>query len=761
MAAEFSVVGKSVTRIDARPKVTGEAKFAVDMQLPKMLHMKLLRSPHPSARIKNIDMSKAESLKGVAAVVTHLEFNGKKLGFGGTPGVVYDDRMRYVGEAVVAVAAENADIAEAAANLVKVDYEVLPAVFDIEEAMKPEAIKVHPGGNLSTGTGPKTSGYSFHWEKGDVEQGFKDADKIVERKMKTHSQYHAPHEGLSCIMSWEAAADKLTAWVSSQGPFEVRQSLAALLKLPLTKTRVISPYVGGAHGNKGGASAVFKEWQMAALLSRKTGRPVKYEQTREECVTTTIRRGSAVFHWKVGAKQDGTITAIEVSALREAGAYGSSTMALSRAVVDYVVSANFRCPNIREDGNSVFTNTCSTGAYRGFGYFEGNASFAPVIDELTESLGMDPVDFHLKNIFKAGEPVGSTQQPLSSSALDLGIQACAEKISWKEKRHKPGTKTMPNGKKHGIGLGMCVGMAYKPNEIVSSVVKIEADGKARVFIGATELGQGQSTGQVQMAAEALGMPFEDVSITFSDTENTPYAQSQTASSSTVCCGWPTVLAAQDAKRRLLQAAAAKMKKTVDELDTKDGLVFVKEDPGTSMTFADAMKGKVTTIIGHGTWFNNGTTDPAFRQPEACMCEVEVDTETGIVDITNLVVAVDCGRVISPKRVECQFQNILSGGRGYVLAEEPVWSAKTGRILNPSWLDYKLSTTLDTGPGIMQSVIIVDTFDPYGPLGAKGAGEAGIAPSAGALLNAIYNAIAVRPDRIPVTPDVILRALAKV
>ena len=760
MAAEFSVVGKSVTRIDARPKVTGEAKFTVDMQLPKMLHMKLLRSPHPSARIKNIDTSKAESLKGVAAIVTHLEFKGRRQGCEGTPGVVYDDRMRYVGEAVVAVAAENTGIAEAAANLVKVDYEILPAVFDIEEAMKPGATKVHPGGNIATVTGPKVVGPSFHWEKGDVEQGFKDADKIVEGKMRTHSQYHAPHEGLSCVMSWEAAAGKLTAWVSSQDPFDVRQSLADLLNLPLTNTRVICPCVGGAHGIKG-ASAIFKEWQMAALLSKKAGRPVKYEQTREECVTTTVRRGAAVFNWKVGAKQDGTLTAIQVSAAREAGAYGSSTMYLARAVVDYLVTGNFRCPNISEESNCVFINAGNTGAYRGFGYFEGNASFAPVIDELTENLGIDTVDFYLKNIFKAGDLVGSTQQLLTSSALDQCIQACAEKISWKEKWHKPGTKTMPNGKKHGIGLGICVGMAFRPVNKISSIVKIESDGKARVFVGATELGQGQSTGQAQMAAEALGMPFEDVSITFADTENTPWSQPQTASSSTVCCGWPTVLAAQDAKEQLLQAAATTMNKTVDELDTRDGLVFVKADPETSITFANAMKGRVNTIIGHGTWSNNGTTDPAFRQPNACMCEVEVDTETGLVDITNLVVAVDCGRVISPQRVECQFQSILSGGRGYVLAEEPIWDRETGRILNPSWLDYKLSTTLDTGPGIMQPVIIADSFDPYGPFGAKGAGEAGIAPSAGALLNAIYNAIAVRPDRTPVTPDVILRALGKV
>ena len=219
MAAEFSVVGKSVTRIDARPKVTGEAKFTIDMELPRMLCMQVLRSPYPSARIKNIDTSKAELLTGVAAIVTHLEFNGKIQGTGGTPGVVYDDKMRYVGEAVVAVAAENLDIAEEATNLIKVDYEVLPAIFDIEEAMRPDAIKVHPGGNIATSAGPKTVGPSFHWQKGDVEQGFKDSYKIVERKVRTHSQYHAPHEGMSCIMNWEPAAGKLTAWVSSQDPF--------------------------------------------------------------------------------------------------------------------------------------------------------------------------------------------------------------------------------------------------------------------------------------------------------------------------------------------------------------------------------------------------------------------------------------------------------------------------------------------------------------------------------------------------------------
>lgn len=779
MAEKTSIVGNkdiTVRKAEARQKVTGEAKYTLDIDLPRMLYMKVLRSPHAHATIKNFDASKAEALPDVVSIVSYKDMIGKMQGSGPTPGIVYDAKMRYVGDAVAAVAAESEDIAEEALGLIEVEYEKHKPLLDHDVAMNETKNRLYPGGNIMGFGAPMTKGPSWQYHRGDVEKGFQEADVIAERIVKTHGQYQAPLEGHCCVANWDQADGKLTMWISTQTIFRQRDSFRLIMGLPNNKVRIIAPYLGGSHGGKG---ETLKEYFFAAMLSKKTWRPVKYVQTHEEEVATTAIRGGATFHFKVGAKMDGTLTAIDVKCVRDTGGYGTLAIPLSIAVVDYVANVNFKCPNISEQSWGVFTNKLSSGGYRGFGYFEGNLGLGPVIDELIEKLGMDPVEFHLKNVPEAGDLVGYEQSPLTSFGLKECITKCADAIGWKQKLHKPGEYTLPDGRKHGIGLGIVVGCAVLGKWGHSTVeVKVEWDGTVTVLTGVCELGMGQTTGLCQMAAEALGARFEDVTVSFSDTETTPFTVPQASSCSTVNTGMPCKLAAEDARRQMLEIGAKVMGYdrpnpipilppikaiapgvTVDELDTKDGRIFLKKKPEIGMAFGEVLEEK-RTVLGHSTW---GTLRSInwFKQPDACICEVAVDTETGGVEILKSVVAVDCGRAISPTRVQAQFESVLSGGSGFVLSEEPIWDPATGTILNPNWTDYKIPTTMDSGPGMLDPIILVEPYDPYGPFGAKGAGEAGICPMASALPTAIHNAIGVRFSKTPITPDKILEALGKV
>jgi xanthine dehydrogenase molybdenum-binding subunit len=702
---------------------------------------------------------------------------GKLLGHRATPGTFCDTKVRFYGEAIAAVAAETEEIAETALELIEITYKVHKPILDQNDALKRGAEKIYPGGNVMTVIAPSKRGPSWQFHKGDVRKGFSEADIIVEKTVKTHGQYQAPLESHSCVSYWEPAEEKLTMWISTQTPFRQRESLYLVLGLPNNKVRIISPYIGGSHGGKG---ETLKEYFFAAMLTMRIGRPVKYLQSRNEETTTTCIRGGATFKWKVGAKKDGSLTALQVDCARDVGGYGTLAVALMVAVTDYAVTVNFKCPNISERVWNVFTNRLSTGGYRGFGYFECNVALGPVIDELIEKLGMDPVEWHLKNVPDAGYLVGYEQAPLTSTGLKECITKCADTIDWKKKWHKPGTKTLPDGRKHGIGMGIVVGSAMLDKNGISTVeVRIEWDGTVTVITGCTELGMGQTTALCQIAAEVLGVRFEDVYIKFSDTENTPYTVPQAASCSTIVTGMPCKMAAEDTRRQILELAAKMLGKgydnvipilppipplapgvTVDELDIENKRVFVKADPKKGITFRELLDPWQRTIIGRASW-NVKRKDLWFKQPDACCIEVAVDTETGDVEILRSVVAVDCGRAISPQRVQSQFEVVLSGGKGFVLSEEPVWDQASGRILNPTWLDYKLPTTMDTGPAMLDPIIIVEPIDPYGPFGAKGSGEAGICPMASALPAAIYNAIGVRMEKSPLTPENILKILGKV
>lgn len=758
MAEELKVVGKNLPRKDAVKKATGAAQFTGDIKLPGILYGKCLRSPHPHARIISIDTSKAEALPGVKAVVTYKDVSPKNVFRQFKDRISFDiyileDRVRYIGDEVAAVAAVSEEIAEEALNLIEVKYEALPAVFSVEEALKPDAPKIHPEGNLV----PMAPGrpYTYSRQVGDIEKGFAEADLILERTYTTHMQSHCPMETRTCIADWDSS-DKVTLWDSTQKPFEINVELANALGLPLSKVRVITLYVGGAFGSK---ETLLKAHGIASLLSKKSGRPVKIEFSREEQAVSGTRRHSWTFYLKIGAKKDGALTAYYNKAFLNAGPY--ILLGLMVALNQASLTPKFSCPNRKYDGYVAYTNCPPASAFRGFGYLEGDFAICSLMDELCGKLGIDPLDFYLKNHLRSMEPYGMYNAPRCLAFGDV-IQRSAERIGWKEKWHKPGERILPDGKKHGMGMGISGGNAALLQS--TAVVVVDDRGSITLLSGAVEQGQGAHSEMSQIVAEALGVPYEDVEIISGDTAVTPYDSGQDASRTTLTHGNAVKMAAEDAKQQLLAHAAQMLKVSPQDLECKDGLIFLKNDPEKRMPIADVVKQLMVEyppavmprkgIIGKGSYFIPGYPPPAGNAV-ANMAEVEIDTITGQIELSRFISAVDCGKAISPKGIEGQYESVLSAGAGFALKEELLLEPGTGRVLNPSFVDYSIPTALDHRN--MDPVIIVESMEKLGPYGAKGIGECALSAASPAISNAIYNAIGVRIT-LPATPDKVLKAL---
>lgn len=749
----FQVIGQNVERIDARAKATGEAKFTVDLTAPGMVYAKYLRCPHAHARILSVETSEAEQMQGVAAAVTHLELAGKRL-----HNDVYDDHIRYLGEAVAGVAAVDEETAEEALEKIKVEYELLPEVLDIDAALEEEAVPIWKGGNVCTwrGARPASEGSSLTWEKGETEKALEEADVVASCEVDTHAQFHGCLEPHACLASWDPGMRVMTMNISSQGIFDDQENIAEALGLNLDQVQVRSGFVGGGFGSK--AHNTCKEYLYSALLSQKCGKPVSYIPTRSEEAITAMRH-PARFSYKIGAKADGTVTAVYMKALRSGGAHTSLQMNFLLGSTEYVAPTYLRSPNVKYEGWSTYTTMPLCAAFRGFGYFEGGMGFAQAVDMAAEKLGMDPLDFLLKNVPVKGDPVSTDQGPLTTAGIRETIQACAEAIEWKKKWHRPGERKLSDGRMHGIAIAHAMGRATLPDFVTSgnAMIQIKKDGSARVFAGISDIGQGQATALKQIAAEALGIPFDRISVTWGDT-TTPHTGDQVASSTTMMTGNAVLLAAEDAKKKLLEAAAKAMKETAENLEVRDGEIRVKDEPEKKMTVSEAVQlPGVKVITGTGKWsITDEQASP--RSVVVCIAEVAVDTETGKVEVTDMVQGTDCGRAISKARIEGQMDGVLSGGLGYILTEE--WAmdkGEHGRILNLNLYDYKMPTTLDTR-GILRPNIIMEYPDETGPFGARGMGEATLSASAPAVLNAVYNAVGIRFQETPLTPDKVLRAI---
>jgi 4-hydroxybenzoyl-CoA reductase subunit alpha len=748
--SKYSVIGTRVHRVDGPEKVTGSAKYTFDMVLPNMLYGRILRSPHPHAKILNIDTSQAEKLMGVKAVVTGKDTLGHKQGIWRRFPELCDEeilcrtKVRYIGDPVAAVAAVDEDTAEEALDLIEVEYEPLPAVFDPLEAIKEDAPQIHEGVELNINV-------TRHIEWGDVDEAFRHCDYIREDQFKCSSQAHLCME-THCAVASYGYDGKLTVWTSTQSSYYIQALLAGMLGLREGDVRVIKPPTGGGFGSKFELdSAQF----CASVLSMKLCRPVKIVLTREEEFTATKRRTPMYYYLKLGAKKDGTLLAKEVRVITEGGAYtGMGATALY--LTGFFSSFPYKYPNYRYDGYRVYTNTAPTSAMRGFGAPQSTFVGESQLDMLAEDLGIDPVEIRRKNGMTPNYEV-----PGQAYIQSCGLHQCLDKI---EEHIKERGKLPPN---HGIGIaayGFMSGGIFNwfdtPYAFSAALVRINIDGKVDLFTGACDIGQGSDTTLSMICAEELGIHLEDVRIHAGDTGICPVDLGAWGSRETLMNGNAVKMAAADAKRQLLEFAAAKLgANIVYDLDIKDRWVHLVDRPKRGVSYFDIVKeairgrdGEVIIGQGHYTPHRKGMISPAYSFGVQA-AEVEVDTETGKVKLINVTTAHESGTVINPVGIEGQLEGAIMMAGGYGFCEDQPMDG--GKILNPSIGDYKLIRSLDMPE---TKILEIETYEPEGPFGAKEAGEGLTNPTAGAIANAVYKAVGVRITDLPITPEKVLKAL---
>ena len=748
----LTVVGTSPEMKLTRNKVTGKAVYTVDMKRPGMLYAKILRSPHASAVIKEIDTREAEAYPGVKAIITHEEAkliympsHGSAREYG------LDDMVRYVGDKVVAVAAETEEIAEEALELIEVDYDVLPAVFNMEKAMRPDAPVVHPERQEVDCDGNILEMSVQEW--GDLEAGFEEADFIVENRFYTPRVCHCALEPHAMVAEWDDDGN-LTMWSSEQTAFMIRDSLAEALGIPRNKIRFIVPdYMGGGFGGKYESA----EKIVLALLARKAGHPVMLRLTREEVFTSTRTRSPCIFETKTGVKKDGTFTARYIKAIVDVGSYAWGAIMASRAAS--YISLLYRCQNIKYEGYGVFTNTPSSGAMRGFTSTPIHYAMEAEIDEICNIIGMDPKEFRLKNRLRTGELILINQSEVTSSGLEECIERGAAAIGWEGRQGTPGAE----GGKVRRGIGMACYSHYAPmlksteRSIGNAILKANIDGTFHLLLGIADIGQGLRTIMAQIAAEALGCSIDDIELTLADTSTSPWGTTTAASRSTMETGGAVKMAADEMRERFVELASEIMGLDAESLTVQDGRVYEKSDSGKGITFEEILTNPTVYRRGDNEIVTNATYSvPRYISPfGAQFADVEVDTETGQVRVLKMGAASDVGRAIHPKSVEGQLEGGIHMGIGYALSEELRIDPETGECLNPNFMDYKLMRASDM-PEI--EIIIVEPVDPNSVYGVKGVGEMAAIPTAPAVRNAIFNATGAKVFSLPLTSERVLAAL---
>ena len=745
----LSAVGKNVTRTDLRDKLTGEAKYSADLKLPGMLHGTVLRSPHPHAEITGIDAESARRLPGVFAVVTPFEVPQGRLAH---DVAVLDTRVRFVGDEVAVVAAVDLDTARRALDLIRVDYRVLPFVLEPEDALKDDAVAIHPGGNLAS--------EPISLERGDVERGLAEADLVLEGDYVIPTHSATPLEPRVALAAWEG--DSLTVWKTSRGVHVDRDALAGALSIPASRVRVVGPYVGGGYGNKDESRLA----SLAAVLAQRAGRPVRLEYSRQEEFVAGRVRHAARIKMKVGVKNDGSITAIYADALLDTGAYLSSGPGVARRTGQGALYL-YHCANVRYEARLAYTNRPSAGSYRALGAPQGHFALETLMDRAAEALGMDPLEFRRKNhVSPEGQPgirVSPPDQivdsqpveggiPFSSNALGQCLELGADAFGWNSTRTRHDS-TDPDKK---IGRGMSI-MVYRggPGSVSAAEVSIDRSGNTTLTTGLIDVGEGATTVLAQMAAEVLGMDARDISVVSADTRGTPPAPITAGSAATFSTGTAVVDAAAQVREKLLELASTGLEVPVRELDLAEESVFVKSDPSRCMSVAEVAQASGDETISALATINPGSADYIVNSFGAHFVEVEVDTITCRVSVLRYVAAHDSGRIINPRMALSQAEGAISQMLGFALSEELVTDGPTGITLNASYLEHKSPTVLDY-PDIQ--VIFADVVDPVGPLGAKALGEVPSIGPAPAIANAIYDAVGLRLTRVPFTPDMVLQAL---
>ena len=755
-----AVVGQRLPRPDAVAKATGAALFAADYRFPGLLHAKVLRSAHPHARIRGIDVSQAQAAPGVVAVLTAADVPGNKnhgVARNDWPVLAYDV-VRYRGDALAVVVAETAAQAEAALPLIAVDYEPLPAVFSPEEARRPDAPQLHPGGNLLKHT---------HVERGNVDAAFAQADVVIEQVYHTPATDHAFLEPEAAV-AVPADDGGVTVYVGSQIPFKDRAQVAASLALPEDKVRIIQPAVGGAFGGKEDISVQIH----AALAAVVTGRPVQLVYTRQDSLRYHPKRHATTIRYKTGATREGKLLAVEVEILGDTGAYASlGEFVMARTATH--AAGPYEVPHVRIDSYAMYTNNPPAGALRGFGVPQACFACETQMDILAERLGMDPLELRRRNAVRVGSTI-ATGQVLRES---VGLLETIEAVEKALKAAGPSQPADP-GKRRGWGVACAfknVGLGGPLPDSAGAEVELTADGRCIVRAGAAEMGQGLPAVLAQIAAQELGVPYERVEVILGDTGQTLDGGATTASRQTFITGNAVRLAAIRLRESLAGAAAEELGVPPDALVFDLSSVFSPQSSASSGP-RSAVRDQTLTLAevvalahreGRPTRYQAIYTAPPTVPVETPgdthfaygygtqAAEVEVDIEIGQVRVLRVIAAHDVGRAINPLGVEGQLEGGVLMGLGYALQEE--LELDEGRVVNDTFARYKVPG-IEQRPQIMP--IIVESPAAAGPYGAKGVGEITSIPTTPAITNAIHAATGVRITRLPATPARLLEALGQ-
>ena len=748
----YRVLGTRPIRHDGLDKVTGAAKYGADLQLAGMLHGMILRSPHPHANIISIDTRKAAALPGVRAIATSADFPIMQTGgidfanVRGNPRMIAENvlaqsKVLYQGHAVAAVAATTRHIAEEALKLIEVEYEILPTVLTLHDALRPDAPLLHEGMTTrfrterfargdDTGVLSNIAGHIQH-KLGDVEAGFAQADVIVEREFNTESVHHGYIEPHVSTASWSPDGH-VTIWTSTQGAFAIRSSTAAIIGIPESRVKVVPMEIGGGFGGK----AVTYLDPVAAVLSKKSGRPVKIVMNRQEVFEGTGPSSAAHMRTKIGATRDGKITAGQLYLAFEAGAFPGSPVG-GGALTGF---GPYKIDNMLVDGYDIVCNKQKVQGYRAPGQSQATLAVETVIDELAEKLGMDPMDFRLKNAVQAGDlmPNSAPHAPFGCRELEEAMLAHP---------HYDAPLSGPNQ-----GRGIAVGFRWQGGQSSSATINVNSNGTINLITGSVDIG-GTRTAVAMQTAEVLGLQPDDIAPTVVDTDTIGYTATTGGSRIAFDTGLAAIAAAEEVVRQMTNRAAKLWERPVDDIDFKDGVFRSKMDPSLHMTFKE-LAGKLMATGGAVTCSasaNSTGVGPIFA---GTLVDVEVDPDTGKVDILRCTTFLDAGLAVHPSYVEGQMQGGTVQGLGWALNEEYVFHAD-GTMANSSFLDYRMPTCLDVP---MIETVILEVPNPRHPFGLRGVGEAPIIPPLAAVANAIYQATGVRMDRLPMSPRHVLAAL---
>ncbi len=759
------VVGRNERKVDGRGLVTGRPLFVADVDVSGALVVKMLTSPHAHARIVSIDTSEAERMQGVALVMSHKNTPATRhttAGQGYPEPSPYDARMfdtkvRYVGDRVAAVAAESEEIALRALAAIRVQYEELPAILSIDEARQPGAPVLHDEEDAKgIYDASRNIAADVDIDVGDAQRGFDESDLVVETTCETQYAQHTPIETHVVLASLDAE-DRLVLRTSTQVPFHVRRIVAQTLGIPIYRIRVVKPRIGGGFGVK---QEILLE-DVAGWVALQTRRPALFSMTRQEEFTSSRTRHPMRVRVKLGALKSGLLRAIEMEATSNTGAYGAHGLTVLANTGSKTLPLYNKAPNAHFFGQALYTNMPVGGAYRGYGATQGYFALETAMDEAAEKLGIDPIEFRLRNAIRTGEgspifeKLGEGREGVSQTVKSCELERClavgAERIGWIASR---GKRARSGARVEGVGMSiMMQGSGIPQIDMGAATLKMNEDGSFNLLIGATDLGTGSDTILAQIAAEVLGVPLAKILVTSSDTDLTPFDVGAYASSTTYVSGMAVQRAAEKVRDQIIEVARPLLGASDEGVELRDGRAVATS--GAAVTLARVCE----RAMYETDQFQIGATAscvPTESPPPflANFARVAVDVDTGAVHVLHYVAAVDCGVAINPRLAEGQMEGAIVNGIGYALTEEMQFSSR-GRVRNPSLFDYKILGAMDV-PKI--DVVLVDSYEPTGPMGAKSVGEIGINGPIPTIANAIYDAVGVRLHSTPFTPEKVLDAL---